>query len=162
VKQCYTVLGITMAVGYLLVAPSVFAQGPPSLDVVRIEPTERLAMVKFICGTSTGGELAPGRYFTAINIAHLGTRRAQPVDLRMDVIRTNGTRATAESVAVGTIGGAQGLEVDCALLAALFKSDLTTDLLKGFVRFFGNNFELGDRMNRLEFVAVYSAMPAPQ
>jgi hypothetical protein len=151
-----------MAVGYVFIAPPVFAQGPPSLDVVRIEPTERVAMVKFICGTSTGGELAPGRYFTAINIAHLGGRRAQPVDLRMDVIRTNGVRGTAESVVVGTIGGAQGLEVDCALLAALFKSDLGTDLLKGFVRFFGNSFEFGDRMNRLEFVAVYSAMPAPQ
>lgn len=137
----------------------------PSLHIQRIVPDRTgggagaggflTAMVKFVCGTPSKGELGPGLYFTAINIAHRGGPGAQPVDPVMDVVPTNGGRAVT-GIRLASIPGASGVEVDCPAIASHLKVDLSRELVKGFVRFTAD-LTFGQPLDRLEFVTVYTA-----
>jgi hypothetical protein len=93
-----------------------------------------VVMAKFVCGTSSSAEVAPGRYFTAINISNAAGEGAQPLMLVMDLIQTNGDRQVVSGISLSPLPGLAGAEIDCEHIAVQFKADLNTQFVKGFVR----------------------------
>jgi hypothetical protein len=150
------------------------AQVTPGIDVETLHvnegsgapvfgvPRSGAVMAKFVCGTSRGGEVAAGRYFTALNLTHPGREGAQPLVLLMDVIQTNGERRVVRGLVVGEVGPLSGREIDCEQIAVATKTDLNTQLIKGFVRLTANPASLSAPLMEANFVgvAVYTTAPA--
>ena len=160
-------LGIA-AILFLTAFGAVAQNASTTLDVERLhivpdgfvypsQPSGKVS-AKFVCGTSPGGELAPGRYFTALNVANTADAGAQPLVLEMFVIRTNGAGGFAGPILLPAISGLQGLEIDCAQIAVPFKTDLNAELIKGFVRLTAHPTRSAPiDEGRFEAVAVYTS-----
>jgi CARDB len=84
---------------------------------------------KFVCGTPRAEELAPGRYFTAVNI-HNPTSR--DVSLRMKIALAGGEQPGPVSESVDLrLGSDEALEINCPDIRAHCGVD--DDFVKGFV-----------------------------
>lgn len=150
--------GLTTLGFALVAATEVFAQGAaPSLHMEKAEVRTRGALghrpvytVKVICGTPAAGELAPGRYFTAINI-----RNFTPLIIDAPVLRVFTTDGQTATVSLPAIEGYAVFEIDGGQIAALLKADPNKGFIKGFVE-----IDPGPREpDHLIVVAVYTTAP---
>jgi hypothetical protein len=173
-KPVAAVVTVSLAVAFVAAvdAPA-YAQAAPGIhmEVLRViegagRPVNSFArsgivLAKFVCGSSRGGELAPGRYFTALNVTNGSEEGSQPLALLMDIIQTNGQRRVVRNVAVGAMAPLTGREIDCETIATLTKTDLAADLIKGFVRISADP-SLSTPLREPAFVgvAVYTTAPA--
>jgi hypothetical protein len=102
--------------------------------------------VKFVCGKSDGGVVAPGQYWTAINV-HNPTGRGIRFQKRIAVALPSEQPGPVSRFFNARLGPYEALEID---RDDIFKhAEATTDFLKGFV-VIQSNVEL-------DVVAVYTA-----
>ena len=110
--------------------------------------------VKFVCGKSDGKVIAPGRYFTAINV--LNPTKEGTEFYKHFAIALPGERPGPVSDSFGVrLDKNQALEIDCEDIGKLTsdivkEAGLSGDFLKGFV-------VIVSRVE-LDVVAVYTAM----
>jgi hypothetical protein len=110
----------------------------PNIDVERItariaelrEGSEVVFTAKFVCGKPILGEVAPGTYFTAVNLRNALDDTLSGATIV--VTRTNGNKGVVGPVALAPFGARAGEEIDCPEIATLLK-DQSGKLLKGFV-----------------------------
>lgn len=129
------VLGVASAL-----SSSVSAQEPP--------PYYEYA-VKFVCGTAESTAVAPGSYFTAINVFNPSGRRFR-FFRRVVVALPDGAQGSVLPPARVAISGGYALEIDCPEILRAAESKGT--FLKGFV--------VLDSPMWLDVVAVYTAAGA--
>ncbi|RMG55008.1 MAG: hypothetical protein D6723_03645 [Acidobacteria bacterium] len=105
--------------------------------------------VKFVCGKSDGDVVAPGQYFTAINV-HNPTEKAISF-LKKFAVALPGERPGPVSPFFGArLGGDQALEIDCSDIFE--RVPARADFVKGFV--------IIESDVELDVVAVYTAAGA--
>ncbi len=119
-----------------------------SIDVENITPKlidEGLVYsAKFVCGTisdsitvspleSSGQPLAPGTYFTAINI-HNPNEDVAEFARKAVVTNSQGpVSARIGRLSLDTLGPNEGIEYDCSEISGLLELDSLPEFLKGFV-----------------------------
>ena len=107
--------------------------------------------VKFICGKSPGDILAPGDYFTAINVHN---PNSGDIELRKKfAVALPRQEAGPVSEFVGArLGSDQAMEIDCPEIRELIRqlTGFSADLIKGFV--------VIETTVELDVVAVYTVM----
>jgi len=86
--------------------------------------------VKFVCGKSTGPVVAPGTYFTAINV-HNPTYAAIQLRAKVAVALPGLKAGPVSKFSTAKLGPDEALEIDCPDISKL--ADAKTDFLKGFV-----------------------------
>jgi hypothetical protein len=102
--------------------------------------------VKFICGKPSSEELAPGAYFTAINI-HNPTEHDVRLRKKFAVAGRREDPGPVSEYFDAKLGPDQALEIDCPDIRA--HAGVDADLLKGFV--------VVESDVELDVVAVYTA-----
>jgi hypothetical protein len=103
--------------------------------------------VKFVCGNSPGTVVAPGAYFTAINV-HNPTYRVIGFRAKIAVALPGLTPGPVSKFFDARLGPDEALEIDCS---DIFKhAETRADFLKGFVVIETDDVEL-------DVVAVYTA-----
>jgi hypothetical protein len=102
---------------------------------------------KVVCGESAGDVVAPGVYFTAINV-HNPNRTAARLRWKVAVARPGATTGSVSEFAEALLGPDEALEIDCPDIR---KRVRTRGFLKGFV--------VVESGLELDVVAVYTASP---
>ncbi len=113
------------------------------------EPTLLQYAVKFVCGRSAGDVLAPGAYWTAINV-HNPTDTDVGFREKVAVALPHETPGRVSPFTDAKLGPDEALEIDCEDIRRLANSP--TNFVKGFV-VIESKFEL-------DVVAVYTAAGA--
>jgi hypothetical protein len=108
--------------------------------------------VKFVCGKSGGGIVAPGTYFTAINVHN---PLYSEVAFRVKAaIGLPGFKPGPVSPFLDVrLGPDQALEIDCPDIPGLFKKLQPTPKLPEFIK----GFVVIESKTELDVVAVYTA-----
>ena len=119
-----------------------------SIDVENITPklidSILVYSAKFVCGTipdsitvspleSSGQPLAPGTYFTAINIHN---PYEDAVEFGKKAVVTNSKGLISNRIGTlffDTLGPNEGIEIDCSEIPSLLELDSLPEFLKGFV-----------------------------
>jgi len=112
-------------------------------------PTYQYA-VKFVCGVPPDDQaVAPGKYFTAINI-HNPSLEAVKFSAKV-AVALPGEKPGSVSKFIGSgLGPDEALEIDCQHIMARARLEETPRFLKGF-------FVINTRGIQLDVVAVYTA-----
>jgi Concanavalin A-like lectin/glucanases superfamily len=105
--------------------------------------------VKFVCGTSKGQVVAPGQYFTAINV-HNPNEKGVAFRKKFAVALPGERPGPVSKFSDVKLGPDQALEIDCPDI--LSKTDTKEGFLKGFV--------VIESALELDVVAVYTAAGA--
>jgi hypothetical protein len=103
---------------------------------------------KFVCGKTTGAEVAPGSYFTAINV-HNPATRAITFRKKIAIAGPRETPGPVTELFDVRLGPDEALEIDCPDIREHARVD--AEFLKGFV-VLQSDVEL-------DVVGVYSAAP---
>ena len=106
--------------------------------------------VKFICGKSPGDIMAPGSYFTAINVHNpnnddIGLRKKFAVALPRQ------EAGPVSEFVEARLGPDQAMEIDCPEIQELIRQ------LTGFAADFSKGFVVIETKVELDVVAVYTA-----
>jgi hypothetical protein len=117
---------------------------------VTVEPYPVQYSVKFVCGSSGGGPVAPGSYFTAINI-HNPTEQRARFRKKVAVALPGARPGHVSRFTFNSLGPDEAMEIDCADI--YHQVGLPEGcFLKGFV--------VIQSLVELDVVAVYSAAGA--
>lgn len=104
--------------------------------------------VKFVCGKSDGKILAPGSYFTAINV-HNTTDRTIEFKKRFAIALPGEKAGPVSRTFAAKLGPDQALEIDCPDIRERLAKTYSAGFFKGFVIIESNV--------KLDLVAVYTA-----
>jgi hypothetical protein len=104
---------------------------------------------KVVCGTTTGGALAPGVYFTAINV-HNPEDKAIRFEAKVAVASPGFKPGPVSKWHEAKLGADEALEIDCPDIMKLAR--IKGKFLKGFL--------VIESESELDVVAVYTAAGA--
>jgi hypothetical protein len=132
----------SLVIATLIVGASVLA---PVAAVGQQAPV--LYAVKFICGKSPGKIVAPGVYFTAVNV-HNPTERGIAFKKKFAIALPSEKPGRVSKLFEAKLGPDQALEIDCPDIARLTDTP-PGEFVKGFV--------VLESATELDVVAVYTA-----